>query len=125
MRYRLHRAAELSPQDAEAHSNLGTALRDRGQWDEALTSLRRALEIQPRDVEPLVDAAAALRALGRARESVAFYKQALEIGPRSAEAHNNLGNAVTPEFLARVGEARSRAARRRSCGWTRQHCDNR
>ena len=41
----LHRAAELSPQDAEAHSNLATALRDRGQWDEALTSLRRALEI--------------------------------------------------------------------------------
>ena len=102
----LRKAAELMPQDAEAHSNLGTALRDRGQWDEALTSLRRALEIQPREVEALVDAAAALRALGRARESVAFYKQALEISPRSAEAHNNLGNAFLE--LGQCAEAAGR-----------------
>src|SRR5271166_3152953 len=43
----LRRAAELLPQDAEAHSNLGSALHDRGQWTEALASLRQALAIQP------------------------------------------------------------------------------
>ena len=37
----LGRTAELLPADAEAHRNLATARRDRGQWAEALVSLRR------------------------------------------------------------------------------------
>jgi tetratricopeptide (TPR) repeat protein len=90
----LMRAAELLPQDAEAHSNLGSALRARGQWQTALASLYRALELQPRDVGALLDAAAALRALGRAGESPPLYRQALAIQPRSAVAHNDLGNAL-------------------------------
>jgi len=89
----LRRTTELMPHDAEAHSNLGAALHDRGEWGEALVSLRRALEIQPHDVRALVDAANATKALGRAPESVAFYQRALQIDPRSGEAQNNLGNA--------------------------------
>jgi tetratricopeptide (TPR) repeat protein len=89
----LRRTAELLPQDAEAHGNLGAALHDRRRWDEALVSLRRALEIRPRDAQALIDAADALRGLGRARESVALYQRALQIEPRSPEGQNNLGNA--------------------------------
>jgi tetratricopeptide (TPR) repeat protein len=89
----LRRTAELMPNDAEAHSNLGAALHDRGQWGEALISLRRALEIRPHDVQALIDAANATRALGQARESVELYQRALQINPRSPEAQNNLGNA--------------------------------
>jgi len=99
----LRRAAQLLPQDAEAHRNLGAALCDRGQWEEALSRLRRALELQPNAVQPLIDAANALRALGRARESVALYERALELEPRSREAHNNLGNAFLE--LGQPGEA--------------------
>jgi tetratricopeptide (TPR) repeat protein len=89
----LHRTAELMPNDAEAHCNLGAALHDQGQWAEALASLRRALGIQPHNVQALVDAANALRALKRAREAVPLYQQALQHDPRLIEAHNNLGNA--------------------------------
>src|SRR5260221_9975561 len=53
----LRRTTELVPHDAEAHRNLGAALHDRSQWDEALLSLRRALDIQPDDVQALIDAA--------------------------------------------------------------------
>src|ERR1022692_517358 len=43
----LQKTAALMPQDAEAHSNLGSVLHDRGQWADALASLRRALALQP------------------------------------------------------------------------------
>jgi len=89
----LRTAAQLMPNDAEVHGNLGTALHDRGEWAEALVSLRRALEIEPQAVEPLVDAANALKALGRAGEAIPFYERALQAKPQHLEARNNLGNA--------------------------------
>jgi tetratricopeptide (TPR) repeat protein len=89
----LSRTAELLPQDAEAHRNLGTALCERGQWAPGLESLQRALALAPRDADCLVEAADALRALGRAREAVPLYQQALQLDPRHLEACNNLGNA--------------------------------
>jgi tetratricopeptide (TPR) repeat protein len=89
----LRKAAQLLPDDAEAHRNLGALLHDRGRLEEALPSLRRLLEIEPRDIQVLIGTANTLCALGRARESVALYQQALEIDPRSPAAHNNLGNA--------------------------------
>ena len=89
----LRRAAELMPQDAEAHGNLGAALHDQRQWAQSLVSLQRAVALQPDNVEALVDAADALRGLGRAGESVAWYQRALRVDPRLPEAQNNLGNA--------------------------------
>ena len=89
----LGKAAELLPEDAEVHSNLGAALHDRRHWGEALVSLRRALALDPKQVQALIDAGNSLCRLGRARESVEFYHRALELEPGSTEAHNNLGNA--------------------------------
>jgi tetratricopeptide (TPR) repeat protein len=89
----LRRAAELLPQDAEAHANLGAALHDRREWPAALVSLNRALELEPGALQTLIDAGDALCALGRARESLALYRRALHLDPSSREAQNNLGNA--------------------------------
>ncbi len=89
----LRRTAELLPNDAEAHGNLGAALHDQGRWAESLESLTKSLAIHPHDAQVLVDAANATKALGRAREAIALYEQALHSNPRSIEAHNNLGNA--------------------------------
>ncbi|MGO9948848.1 MAG: tetratricopeptide repeat protein [Steroidobacteraceae bacterium] len=89
----LQRTAELLPNDAEAHGNLGAALHDQGRWAESLVSLSKSLAIHPHDAQVLVDAANATKALGRAREAIALYEQALRSNPRSIEAHNNLGNA--------------------------------
>lgn len=88
----LRRAAELLPNDAEAHGNLGAALHDQERWAEALMSLGKALAIHPDDAQLLIDAADATRALGRANEAVALYERAMRINPRGIEAHNNLGN---------------------------------
>lgn len=99
----LCRTAELLPQDAEAHGNLGLALHDRAQWTEALGSLKRALAIRPDDPQVLAAAANATRALGRTAESVPLYQRALRSNPHLADARNNLGNALLE--LGRTEEA--------------------
>jgi tetratricopeptide (TPR) repeat protein len=89
----MRKTAELMPQDAEAHGNLGAVLHDQGQWEEALLSLRRAIQMQPNDVDALTNAADALRELGRVSEAVPLYQRALQINPRHLAAQNDLGNA--------------------------------
>ncbi|HKM54151.1 MAG TPA: tetratricopeptide repeat protein, partial [Isosphaeraceae bacterium] len=41
------RALQLKPDYAEAHSNLGNALKDQGKLNEAVACYRRALELKP------------------------------------------------------------------------------
>lgn len=43
----LEEALRLKPDDAEAHNNLGLALRFQGKLDEALDHVRQALGIRP------------------------------------------------------------------------------
>ena len=99
----LRKAAELSPEDAEAHSNLGHAMQSLGQMNEAVTSYRRALEIKPDYAEVHGNLGIALQELGRLDDAVASYCRALEIKPDFAEAHNNLGAAL--KELGRLDDA--------------------
>jgi tetratricopeptide (TPR) repeat protein len=99
----MRKTAELMPQDAEAHANLGAVLHDARQWEEALLSLRRALQMQPNDVDVLINTADALRELGRAAEAVPLYQRALQINPRLVAAQNDLGNAFL--FLGQLEQA--------------------
>jgi tetratricopeptide (TPR) repeat protein len=105
----LRKTTELMPRDAEAHANLGAALHDRGQWDEASVSLRRSLAIRPDDVQTLVDAANAMKTIGQARDAIPLYQRALQINPQLLDAQNNLGNAFLE--LGKIDDA-ARAYRR-------------
>lgn len=88
------KAVTLMPDDATAHSNMGTALRDHGQLDDAVESFRKALEIRPVDAEAQNNLGVALMELGRLDEAVAGFHRALGIKPDYAETHNNMGNAL-------------------------------
>ena len=90
----LQKAAELLPDDAEAHYNLGTVLKDLGQLDDAVTSYRRALDINPDFAEAHNNLGVALKDFGRLDDAGASYRRALDINPDFAEAHNNLGIAL-------------------------------
>jgi Flp pilus assembly protein TadD len=93
-RQALQNAANLLPDDAEAHSNLGAALRSRGQLAGAVAAYRRALAIKPDLAVVHGNLGNALRDLGRADEAVASYRRALAIKPDLADVHNNLGNVL-------------------------------
>lgn len=80
---------------AEAHFNLGVALKARGQLVDALVRYRRALEIKPDFLEAHYNLGNALRDVGQLDNAVASYRRALEIKPDYIEAHNNLGNALS------------------------------
>jgi tetratricopeptide (TPR) repeat protein len=99
----LGNATKLSPDDAEAHSNLGNALLETGQFAQAVKSCRRALEIRPSFAMAHNNLGNALHGLGRVDEAIASYRRALEIQPSFAMAHNNIGNAL--RGLGRVDEA--------------------
>lgn len=90
----LQKTAELSPDDAEAHTNLAIALRDLGRFDDAVASCRRALEIKPDFAEAHNNLGNALLGIGQLTGAVESYRRALEIKPDFADAHNNLGNAL-------------------------------
>src|SRR5580692_3621773 len=99
----LQRTAQLLPTDAEAHGNLGTALRARGQFGEAVKCYRRALEIEPGFVEAHNNLGSALRDLGQLTDAVASYRRALALKPDLAVAHCNLGEALVS--LGQLDEA--------------------
>ena len=88
------RALELKPDYAEAHNNLGNALKDQGKLDEAVACYRRALELKPDYAEAHNNLGNALKEQGKLDEAVACYRRALELKPDYAEAHNNLGDAL-------------------------------
>lgn len=81
----LRKAVELSPGDAEAHNNLGKALRDLGRPDEAEICCRQAITSNP-DLSAAHDNLGhALQDLGRLEEAEASYRQAITLRPEKAE----------------------------------------
>lgn len=88
------KAAELMPGEADAHYNLGVALKSTGQLENAADSYRRALQIKPDYAEACSNLGNVLKDLGQSAEAVASFRRAIELKPGFALAHNNLGGAL-------------------------------
>ena len=97
------KAVALSPQDAEAHSNLGNTLKELGRLDEAEASYRQAIALKPDFAETHSNLGITLKELGRLDEAEASYTEAIALSPQDAEAHSNLGNTL--KELGRLDEA--------------------
>jgi len=76
------------------HNNLGLALAQKGQWDQAIAQFQQALQINPDDAEAHNNLGNALVKEGLVDEAIAHYRMALQIKPDLAKAHDNLGNAL-------------------------------
>ncbi len=101
--FELQRATELMPDDAEAHYNLGHALKSLGRLDDAVASYHQVLKLKPDLAEAHNNLGNALKDLGRPDDALASYRRAVRFKPYYAEAHYNLGNAL--KDLGRLDDA--------------------
>jgi len=96
-------AVALSPQDADAHFNLGNTLKELGRLDEALASYTQAIALKPDFAQAHYNLGNTLKDLGRLDEALTSFTQAIALKPDFAQAHYNLGNTL--KDLGRLDEA--------------------
>jgi tetratricopeptide (TPR) repeat protein len=90
----LQTAAQLLPEDAGVHNNLGNAFGRLGRLDEAVANYRRALLLSPEFAEAHSNLGHALLDLRLPDAAALSIRRAIELKPRYAEAHDNLGSAM-------------------------------
>lgn len=80
---------------AEAYSNLGNVLKEKGQLKEALANYRHAVKLKPDFIDGYINLAAALVAAGDLEGAVQAYATALNYNPVSIIAKKKCSFAVT------------------------------
>ena len=75
-------------------TNLGHALADGGQIEEAIAQYRKTLELKPGDADAHYNLGLVLARCGQFDEAIACFRKALTTNPDYAEAHFNLGLAL-------------------------------
>jgi tetratricopeptide (TPR) repeat protein len=88
------KAIALQPDNAEAWSNRGAALRALRRHDEALASFDKAIALKPDYVDAQYNRGIALYDLKRYADAVASYDRAIALHPNHAEAWGNRGAAL-------------------------------
>jgi tetratricopeptide (TPR) repeat protein len=106
----LTKAVKYLPEDAEAHSNLGNALRAAGRIEKAVESHRRAVALKLDYAEAHNNLGSALLDLGRLDEALTSFDRAILIRPNFALAHANRGNVLTLRNRLPEAEASCRRA---------------
>jgi Flp pilus assembly protein TadD len=85
--------ARAIPGDSRAHSNLGGAYIQRGEYALAQAALERALEVDPRNAMAIGNLGTVQLQRGDSEGAAATYRRMLEKQPRNFIAWNNLGIA--------------------------------
>ena len=88
------KALKINPYYADAYSNMGNVLKDKGDLEAAIQSYKQALKIKPDYAQAYSNMGIALKGKGDLNAAISSYKQALKIKPDYAEAYNNMGSAL-------------------------------
>jgi tetratricopeptide (TPR) repeat protein len=80
-----------------AHTDLGVALAEQGNLDQAVWHYSQALRINPAYLGARVNLGSALARQGKHGEAIAQYEQALQTKPDLAAGHFNMANALTAQ----------------------------
>ncbi|HMA48691.1 MAG TPA: tetratricopeptide repeat-containing glycosyltransferase family protein [Magnetospirillaceae bacterium] len=115
------RALELDPAHADALANLGCALRDLGNLDEAVLTLCAALELKPRGGEIYSNLGNALKDMGRLTEAEAACRAAVALMPGSTVAKFNLGCVLQDQRKFAEAESFYRSAIAAEPDYVRAH----
>ncbi len=87
-------AVALRPDSPGARINLGTALTDEGQVEEAIACFRRALALDPKYAAAHGGLGNALGRKGQADGAIACFRRALALDPKDFRAMSGLGSAL-------------------------------
>jgi tetratricopeptide (TPR) repeat protein len=85
---------QKNPNCSMAHNNLGNALLQKGDVDEAIVHFQKALQIKPDNAEAAYSLGNALIKMGSVDEAIGYYQKALQIRPDYVDADNKLGSAL-------------------------------
>lgn len=88
------RLTVLTPENFQAHYNLGLALAQQGKTAEAIACYDKALSITPSSVEAHANRAICLHQLGRLTEAEAAYQTALNINPNLPQLRVGLAGVL-------------------------------
>ncbi len=91
------RAIRVTENNYIMHNNLGNALFDSGQLEEAMNHFHRVLQIDPGNADAYNNLGLALSKTGPLEEAIIHYRRALQIDPDNADAYNNLGLAFVKD----------------------------
>ena len=83
----------MAPAQARVHNNLGSALLQTGQGNQALAEFEAALRLEPENFDALNNLGEALLQAGRPGDAVARLEQALQLSPDSGRTHYNFAIA--------------------------------
>jgi tetratricopeptide (TPR) repeat protein len=93
-------AVAVRPGSAEAHSLLGVAQLELGNYDAAAAALQRAIALDPRFAWAHCHLGGALCGKGKLDEAIACYKKALELNPNFDVARSCLMNVLDQKWKA-------------------------
>lgn len=80
--------------EAEQLCNMGLALQNRGQIDEALKCYIKSIELNPQNADPYTNLGSILQEKEQISEAIKNYEKALQLMPENAAANYNLGSAL-------------------------------
>jgi Flp pilus assembly protein TadD len=103
---------QANPLSIVAHNNLGRALAEQGQPEQALEHFQRAVEIRPDYVQARYNLGNLLMRQGRLTEAEQQLRQVVEKQSGLARAHSDLGNCLLRQGKAAEAEQQYREALR-------------
>ncbi len=104
------RTLDVTSDNYVAHNNLGLALAEHGDLEEAIAHYSFAMHINPNYAKAYNNMGVALAEQGKLKKAAAGYSEALRINQDYEDAHYNLGNALAEhgnlkEAIAHYSEA--------------------
>jgi hypothetical protein len=86
-------AAKVTENNFLAYDNLGLALVNEGQLDEALLLFKKSYDIKPNNYRPLLNMGAYFLLHGKPEKAIQYLRSALDLNPYSERIYINLGRA--------------------------------
>ncbi len=95
-------AATLWPKNPKLPNNIGAALKEQGQIDQALVYFQQALQLDPKYSDGYCNIGGSYATIGENQLAIDAYREALRLKPDFAEVHSNLLLAMlSPTHLSR------------------------